>query len=75
MWQQASSEVQKTYSKDYLISGLRVPVSGKFNSHTNMLKPVSEAVSHALCSANPRKRYLVDGVGSKVGWFDIYTVS
>ena len=46
----------------------------EFNCHEDGLKPVSDAVTHAIGSGCPRPRYLVDGKGFDFSFLDEYNV-
>ncbi|XP_045171463.2 D-beta-hydroxybutyrate dehydrogenase, mitochondrial-like [Mercenaria mercenaria] len=70
MWENASQQVRKVYSKEYLMSWLPKP-TGTWPPSDDVT-PVVSAVEHALVSASPKSRYLVDGVGSKLSFIDEY---
>ena len=72
MWDNATTEVRKSYSKEYLMSWL--PKSKETWPPNNDVTPVVKAVEHALTSSSPKTRYLVDGFGAKISFIDEYAV-
>lgn len=72
MWDSAREEIKQSYSKQFLQSWIFKPVGGwppKADSTA-----VAKAVAHALCSAIPKHRYLIQGKGSIVPLADEYVV-
>ncbi|XP_060567760.1 retinol dehydrogenase 7-like, partial [Ruditapes philippinarum] len=68
MWESARDEVKQSYSKEFLQSWINPPVGGwppKADSTA-----VAKKVVHALCSAYPKHRYLIQGKGSIVPFVD-----
>jgi hypothetical protein len=73
MWESARDEVKQSYSKEFLQSWINPPVGGwppKADSTA-----VAKKVAHALCSAYPKHRYLIQGKGSIVPFVDEFVVS
>lgn len=75
MWNSASPEVQKGYSKGYVMSWLNKPMVHGWTTKSRDISPVSGAVAHALCSDRPRARYLVGGLGTILSFIDEYAVN
>ena len=72
MWDNATTEVRKSYSKEYLMS--LIPRSMGTWPPNDDVTPVVKAIEHALTSSSPKTRYLVDGYGSKISFIDEYAV-
>jgi hypothetical protein len=72
MWENATLDVKKSYTKQYLMSWIPKPM-GTWPPNDDVT-PVVKAVEHALTSSSPKTRYLVDGVGSKLSLVDEYAV-
>ena len=72
MWESARDEVKLSYSKKYLESWINPPVGGWPPKADSTV--VAKAAAHALCSASPKHRYLIQGKGSIVPFFDEFVV-
>ncbi|KAL4238949.1 (2R 3R)-2 [Mactra antiquata] len=62
MWDQATPEVKKSYSKSYLMSWLPKPVA-KWPPEFDDISSLIRSVEHAISSETPNSRYMVDGKG------------
>lgn len=75
MWSALTPEAQVTYKLQELSHSHSIsPVKG-FHCQIDVVRQVTNAVTHALCSGSPSTRYLVDGTGTIIPYVDEYNVS
>lgn len=70
MWESASEDVRMTYGREYLNHLRNFVKEGVQTSSTN-IRPVVEAMYHAIQSSTPKYRYLI---GGGYHFFDINTI-